>query len=93
MPMEVDRFDPMSAPDQERKRTMRKETPSLANSGSSKLPTSAESDRADQSDKNKAESDVAIMLLAHEKWVAAGRPKGDGRRFWVEAERALRQGK
>lgn len=36
-------------------------------------------------------SEVAIMIRAHENWVAAGRPNGDGRHFWVEAERQLRQ--
>lgn len=36
-------------------------------------------------------SEVAIMIRVHENWVAAGRPNGDGRHFWVEAERQLRQ--
>jgi hypothetical protein len=31
------------------------------------------------------------MVRAHEKWVAAGRPKGDGSHFWLEAERELLQ--
>lgn len=35
-------------------------------------------------------SDVAIMIRANQNWVAAGKPKGDGRRFWLEAERELR---
>jgi hypothetical protein len=30
------------------------------------------------------------MIRAHEKWLAAGMPKGNGRSFWIEAERELR---
>lgn len=33
---------------------------------------------------------VDIMVRANEKWVAAGMPKGDGSRFWSEAEQELR---
>ena len=36
-------------------------------------------------------SEVAIMIRAHEKWVFAGKPNGDGGIFWSEAERELRQ--
>lgn len=31
----------------------------------------------------------AIRLRAHEKWEAAGKPNGDGVRFWLEAEKEL----
>ena len=34
-----------------------------------------------------------IHLLACRKWDAAGRPPGDGARFWLEAEQELRQQK
>jgi Protein of unknown function (DUF2934) len=32
-----------------------------------------------------------IRLLAYHKWTMAGRPKGDGVSFWLEAERELKQ--
>ena len=35
-------------------------------------------------------SDEQVRLCAYLKWVAAGRPPGDGVRFWLEAERELR---
>jgi hypothetical protein len=31
-------------------------------------------------------SDDAIRLLAYKKWEAAGKPEGDGLRFWLEAK-------
>jgi hypothetical protein len=40
---------------------------------------------------NSAISQVAIMVRANEKWVAAGMPKNDADRFWSEAEQELRQ--
>jgi Protein of unknown function (DUF2934) len=30
-------------------------------------------------------------LLAYHKWAMAGRPNGDGLKFWLEAERELGQ--
>lgn len=30
-----------------------------------------------------------IRLTAYQKWEAAGKPNGDGIKFWVEAEREL----
>jgi hypothetical protein len=32
-----------------------------------------------------------IRDLARKKWEAAGKPPGDGARFWLEAEQAIRQ--
>jgi hypothetical protein len=32
-----------------------------------------------------------IRLSAYLKWVAVGKPEGDGSTFWVEAERELRK--
>lgn len=29
----------------------------------------------------------AIRCMAYEKWVRAGQPDGDGREFWMQAER------
>jgi len=34
-----------------------------------------------------------IRLLASLKWQAAGKPDGDGTRFWLEAEEELLQGR
>ena len=35
-------------------------------------------------------SEVALMVRAHEKWVAAGRPKGNGEEFWSAAQQEVR---
>jgi Protein of unknown function (DUF2934) len=34
-----------------------------------------------------------IRLRAYLKWMAAGRPAGDGVKFWLEAEQELLRGK
>jgi len=34
-----------------------------------------------------------IRMRAYLRWEAAGRPSGDGVRFWLEAEQELRQAK
>ncbi len=34
-------------------------------------------------------SEDAIRIRAYQKWEAAGSPQGDGRDFWIEAEREL----
>jgi hypothetical protein len=36
---------------------------------------------------------MAAVLRAYGKWEAAGKPDGDGTRFWLEAEQELLQGK
>jgi hypothetical protein len=38
-------------------------------------------------------AEEAIRLRAYQKWEMAGKPAGDGVRFWVEAEKELKQGK
>jgi hypothetical protein len=38
-------------------------------------------------------SEETVRLRAFQKWEAAGRPIGDGLRFWFEAERELSHGK
>jgi hypothetical protein len=38
---------------------------------------------------NAAESREDIQLCAFHKWEAAGKPTGEGVRFWLEAEREL----
>lgn len=34
-----------------------------------------------------------IRLCAYRKWEKAGKPTGDGTKFWLEAEQELAQGK
>ena len=34
-----------------------------------------------------------VRVRAYGKWVAAGRPEGDGVNFWLEAERELLRGR
>jgi len=34
-----------------------------------------------------------IRLCAYQRWEAAGKPSGDGVRFWLEAEQELAEGK
>jgi hypothetical protein len=36
--------------------------------------------------------DDVVRVSAYFKWVAAGRPDGDGVNFWLEAERELQPG-
>lgn len=36
-------------------------------------------------------SEDEIRLLAYQKWLAAGRPPGDGIEFWHQAEMELRR--
>src|SRR5262245_39426281 len=43
--------------------------------------------------KPKTVAEDAIRLRAYQKWEAAGRPMGEGHRFWFEAERELLQGR
>lgn len=40
-----------------------------------------------------AATEEEVRRRAYLKWEAAGRPPGDGSRFWMEAERELRQAK
>ena len=35
----------------------------------------------------------SVQVRAYQKWESAGKPAGDGIRFWLEAERELLQGK
>lgn len=43
-----------------------------------------------QSDDGRLVQEDAIRLRAYEKWEAAGKPNGDGIRFWLEAEKELK---
>jgi DUF2934 family protein len=38
-------------------------------------------------------SETAIRLCAYRMWETAGKPEGDGVPFWLEAERALGNGR
>ncbi len=38
-------------------------------------------------------TEEAVQVRAYQKWESAGKPAGDGVRFWLEAERELLQGK
>jgi len=71
---------------------VRKEFPTSENPASSKHGSEpvVASGPAQQSQNNTV-SQVAIMVRANEKWVAAGMPKNDANRFWSEAEQELRQ--
>jgi Protein of unknown function (DUF2934) len=55
------------------------ETP--AQPASVKSPSESE-----QVQKGKAKSQAVIGVRAYQKWVAAGKPKGDAVNFWREAE-------
>lgn len=48
---------------------------------------------AEPSPKGKPLFDEAIRMCAYRKWEAAGRPSGDGVRFWLDAEKELAQAK
>jgi len=41
--------------------------------------------------RNGKPSEEDIRLRAYQKWEAAGRPGGDGMRFWLQAEQELLQ--
>ena len=48
---------------------------------------------ANQAQSDEPVSEEAIRFLAFQKWEAAGKPDGDGRRFWLEAVHEILQGK
>ena len=55
-------------------------------------PASAKSpSESEQVQKEKAKSQEAVRGRAYQKWEAAGKPKGDGVNFWIEAEQELVQ--
>ena len=62
------------------------ETP--AQPGSAKSPSESE-----QAQKGKTKSQAVIGVRAYQKWVAAGKPQGDGVNFWLEAEQEVVQAK
>ena len=48
---------------------------------------------ANQAQHDESASEEAIRLRAYQKWEAAGKPDGDGRRFWLQAVHEILQGK
>lgn len=71
---------------------MRKESPTLESPASSKRTSGpAVATGPSLPSENNTVSQVAIMVRANEKWVAAGMPKGNGNHFWLEAEGELRR--
>lgn len=66
--------------------------PSSTNPASGTKPTVA-SVLAEPSPNGQPVSEASIRLCAYRKWEIAGRPGGDGVKFWLEAERELLQTK
>jgi hypothetical protein len=64
-----------------------------AGPGKPTTPTKATVASGDNDHIGKLVSDEAIRLCAYQKWEAAGKPTGDGVRFWLEAEQELAEGK
>ena len=58
-----------------------------------KSKSTVASGSAGQTQAGKSVSEEAIRLRAHQNWEAAGKPDGDGVRFWWEAEREILHGK
>jgi hypothetical protein len=66
--------------------------PGLANSSSkSELGVTSSTDERVQ--KGKLWSEAAVRVRAYLKWEAAGKPKGDGVKFWLESEHELLRAK
>jgi len=72
-------------------------TDTSAHPASAKSPseskTGVTSGTNEQVQKGKAKSQAVVQLRAYQKWEAAGKPKGDGVNFWLEAEQELLQAK
>jgi hypothetical protein len=47
----------------------------------------------EQVQKGKGKSQALVRVRAYQKWEAAGKPKGNGVNFWLEAEQQLLHGK
>ena len=63
---------------------------SIPASGPKPVPTSVS---GNPTPKGQPASEKAVQLHAYQKWEAAGKPSGDGVRFWLEAEQELLQAK
>lgn len=73
------------------------ETETPAQPASAKSPSESKlgvtSGPNEQVQKDNAKSRAVIGVHAYQKWVAAGKPKGGGVNFWLEAEQELLQAK
>jgi hypothetical protein len=58
----------------------------VANPGPSKATSTAKAAVASGDNNVPSVSTEAIRLCAYRKWESAGKPTGDGIRFWLEAE-------
>jgi hypothetical protein len=56
-------------------------------------PTKAAVASSDNVHNGKLVSEEDIRICAYQKWESAGKPTGDGSRFWLEAEQELVEGK
>src|SRR5271165_4797929 len=56
------------------------------------IPTKVAVASSDNDHHGKSVSDEDIRLCAYLNWEAAGRPSGDGVRFWLQAEQELVEG-
>ena len=76
---------------------MRKMLANLMNRATTRPSFTSDSPIASVSDNQDANcesvSEEAIRLRAYQKWEAAGKPDGDGRRFWLEAVHEVLQSK
>jgi hypothetical protein len=74
--------------------TMHKKTATAAHPSSTRAASEqkpAASVPGTPAPKGKAASEEAVRLRAYQRWEAAGRPGGDGVKFWLEAEQELVQ--
>jgi hypothetical protein len=69
----------------------------LANKLAAKIPSKVKaafvSEPAPKVEDGKRPSEENIRLHAYHRWDAAGRPGGDGLKFWLEAEQELLRSK
>jgi hypothetical protein len=73
---------------------MRKKTATVAHSSFSKPVSESKPVAAgDPAPNGRVVSEEAVRLRAYQRWEAAGRPGGDGVKFWLEAEQELSQAK
>jgi len=73
-----------------RKKSATLEPPALTSPTTQQKPTITAASLK-PSPNGKPISEEAVRLCAYAKWEAAGKPGGDGIRFWLEAESELSQ--
>jgi len=72
---------------------MRKKTPTPAHASSTNPAPTVAADCGDCKPNGKSVTEEVVRVCAYQKWEAAGKPGGDGVRFWLEAEQELSQAK